>query len=164
MITIQFVIDYTDTSRTGPTLDFPISEPKSTIVIGTAEVPDICLTRALYIGYSQPIDGQPNTGSEFFPLPLYQLGDDRNLYSYHVGGSDVDFHWPTNLTAYDVCGVLHGTTLTITAKKDGVKWMVPISNGTTTFPNLAYSLPSWVYLRVDSLNITLIGFYMYPTG
>ncbi|XP_047737465.1 uncharacterized protein LOC108673386 [Hyalella azteca] len=155
--TIEIGIWYMDISRPNPELDFPISEPKGIIEIGTADVPDICLTFGLKITYFQTTGGVNYTDYNFFDfsLPLNGL-DDESLYSYEVNGTDVVFHWPTNLTAYDVCGVLPGTTLAI-KKAFGVgnTFTAPISAGNITLTNLASSLSTYVYVMDASLGVIL---------
>ncbi|XP_018017856.1 uncharacterized protein LOC108674422 [Hyalella azteca] len=154
--TIEFGIKYTDISRPSPKLDFPISKPKGTIVIGTGNVTDICLTSYLNITYTQTTDGRNITDDHQFKLPLFGLKN-QSLYSYEVNGTDVVFHWPTDLTASDVCGVLPGTTLAI-QKSFGVgnTFTAPISAGRITLTNLASSLSTDVYVNDASLNITLV--------
>ncbi|XP_018010226.1 uncharacterized protein LOC108667689 [Hyalella azteca] len=156
---IVFNILYTD-GRRNPELIFPISEPKGTIKIGTGDVNDICLAIMLVIEYTQTTDSRNDTDDHQFFLPLYGLFDE-NLYSYEVNGSDVVFHWPTNLTAYDVCGVLPGTTLAI--KKSfggGNTFTAPIAAGSITLTNLASSLSTLVTVMDASLNIALAQVYM----
>ncbi|XP_018021742.1 uncharacterized protein LOC108677939 [Hyalella azteca] len=152
---IQFSIDYTNASRPNPDLDFPISKPKGTIVIGTADVPDICLAFGVQIVYTQTTDSGDITDGNTFQLPLDGLYDE-NLYSYEVGASDVFFHWPTNLTAYDFCGVLPGTTLAIQKKSGGGNiFTAPISAGSITLTDLASSLPTYVVVMDASLGVIL---------
>ncbi|XP_018018454.1 uncharacterized protein LOC108674976 [Hyalella azteca] len=160
--TLLFGVEYTNSTRNVPPLVYPISEPKGKIEIGTKNVTDICLTSLLNILYNQATDGENITGliSTFF-LPLSELGRD-DLYPYEIGSNDVVFHWPTNLTAYDVCGVLPGTTLSIVAAE--VTYMVPISNGTITLTNLAPELPTYVDVIDDTLGINLNSILVKKPG
>ncbi|XP_018018656.1 uncharacterized protein LOC108675176 [Hyalella azteca] len=153
---IVFVIRYTDFSRELPYLVFPISEPKGTIEIGTADVPDICLTLLLDIGYTQTTDGGDIMDNRVFSLPLDGLSYE-SLYPYEVVGSDVVIHWPTDLTPYDVCGVLTGTDLKFVADQT---YMAPISDGTITLPNQDLLLLTFITVLDDSLGVILVQIFV----
>ncbi|XP_047739556.1 uncharacterized protein LOC108674505 isoform X2 [Hyalella azteca] len=152
---IEIGIKYTETGRRGPELNFPISEPKGTIEIDTADVPEICLTSYLVITYTQMTDGERHYDMYQLNLPLNGLGE-ANLYPYHqIGLNDVVFNWPTDLTPYDICGVLSGTNLTIKKQDDGSTFTAPISDGRITLPNMANIVQADVDVQVDSLGIKL---------
>ncbi|XP_018006444.1 uncharacterized protein LOC108664375 [Hyalella azteca] len=153
---IRFGIKYTDETRTGPDLDFPISEPKGTIEIGTVAVPDICLTSSLSVTYIQVTDGGEVSDTYELELPLNELGK-ISLYPYEQVESDIVVSWPTDLTPYDVCGVLPGTTLTFKRQDNGNTFTAPISDGRITLTNVGFDEKAKFDVEVDSLGINLVA-------